>query len=122
MLYGQNNEWEDPVRYEWKKEKPHVDLMLYETKDAAITDNYADSPWYESLNGQWKFIYAPTISTSEKQFYGTELDDSAWSDMEVPSNWELKGFGVPVYANIQYMWAPNPPYIDIDIPVGTYRK
>lgn len=122
ILHSQQNEWENPVKYEWNKEKPHVDLMLYDTKESAVCDDYTVSPWYKSLNSQWKFVYAPTIARSEKQFYTMGLDDSGWSDIEVPSNWELKGFGVPVYANIDYMWSPNPPYIDIDIPVGTYRK
>lgn len=122
IVYSQQNEWENPVLYEWDKEKPHVDLMLYETKEAAICDDYEVSPWYKSLNGQWKFIYTATIPESEKLFYKAELDHSDWPDIEVPSNWELKGFGVPIYANIEYQWSPNPPYIDIDIPVGTYRK
>lgn len=122
MLYAQQNEWEDPTRYEWNKEKPHTDFMLYESDWDAVTDDYKASPWYQTLNGIWKFTYAPTISKSEKDFYIVDLDDAFWSDIEVPSNWELKGFGVPIYANIEYQWSPNPPFIDIDIPVGTYRK
>ena len=118
----QRNEWENPALYEWNKEKAHVDLMLYKTKEAAIFDVYEDSPWYKSLNGQWKFVYAPTIPKSVKCFYDPDLDDSRWFDIEVPSNWELKGFGTPIYANIQYLWSPNPPFINIEIPVGTYRK
>ena len=120
--FAGRNEWENPEKFEWNKEKPHVDLMLYPSKQAAMADDYEASPWYFSLNGTWKFAYAPTIEKSEKHFYAPDLDDSSWADLEVPSNWELKGFGIPIYANIDYQWTPNPPYIDIDIPVGTYRK
>lgn len=120
--FAGRNEWENPEKFEWNKEKPHVDLMLYPSKQAAMADDYEASSWYFSLNGTWKFAYAPTIEKSEKHFYAPDLDDSSWADLEVPSNWELKGFGIPIYANIDYQWTPNPPYIDIDIPVGTYRK
>jgi len=122
FMAAQQNEWEDPVRYEWNKEAPHTALMLHDSKEAAIRDDNSASQWYASLNGQWKFVYAPTIGQSVKDFYKEHLDDSDWADIEVPSNWEMKGFGVPIYANIDYQWSPNPPYIDIDIPVGTYRK
>ena len=42
--------------------------------------------------------------------------------MDVPSNWELKGFGEPIIRNIQYVFPANPPYVNVDNPVGTYRK
>ena len=29
------NEWENPLRYEWNKEKPHADFALYETAEDA---------------------------------------------------------------------------------------
>lgn len=122
LSYGQQNEWENPVRYEWNKEEPHADFMIYENSQDAMQDEYARSPWYHSLNGTWKFTYSPTVEKSEKQFYKTDLQDAGWAELEVPSNWEMKGFGAPIYANIHYQWTPNPPYIDIDIPVGTYRK
>lgn len=121
-LSAQQNEWENPMRFEWNKEKPHVDLMLYKTTKDAISDNFDASPWYKSLNGMWKFKYAPTIEKSLKNFYQINVDDSSWSSIAVPSNWELQGFGEPIIRNIQYVFSPNPPYIDVDNPVGTYRK
>lgn len=121
-LYSQQNEWENPVTYEWNKEKPHADFMIYESRKDAIKEEMALSPWCKSLNGRWKFAYSPTIEQSEKYFYRMDLKDDSWADMEVPSNWELQGFGEPVIRNIQYVFSPNPPYIDVDNPVGTYRK
>lgn len=108
VSYAHNNEWEDPIRYEWNKEMPR-----------ALEGNYGD--WI-SLNGDWKFSYAPSIPQSPAHCWSPEFDDSDWTTISVPSNWEIKGFGIPIYANIDYMWTPNPPYIDIDIPVGTYRR
>ena len=51
-----------------------------------------------------------------------DLSSDYWSDIEVPSNWELQGFGEPIIRNIQYVFSPNPPYVDVENPVGTYRK
>ena len=119
---AQNNEWENPVKYEWNKEKPHADFRLYERADDAVNDNLPKSFWQHSLNGVWKFIYAPTIAASIKDFYRIDLPDSNWDTITVPSNWEIQGFGEPIIRNIQYVFSPNPPYIDVDNPVGTYRR
>ena len=121
-IKAQQNEWENPLKQEWNKEKPHTDLMLYTTRETAIKDDYTSSTWYKSLNGKWKFIYAPKIEDSEKNFFHINLNDSNWPEIDVPSNWELKGFGEPIIRNIQYVFSPNPPYIDVPNPVGTYRK
>lgn len=121
-LFAGNNEWENPVRYEWNKEKPHTDFFIYDNMEDAVADNVQLSPWYYSLNGKWKFVYAPSIEESRKDFYCSDLDDSDWDDICVPSNWELQGFGEPIIRNIQYVFSPNPPYIDVENPVGTYRK
>ncbi|WP_032815534.1 glycoside hydrolase family 2 TIM barrel-domain containing protein, partial [Bacteroides xylanisolvens] len=80
------------------------------------------SPWQYSLNGTWKFVYAPSIAESIKDFYRTDLSDNDWDTIIVPSNWEIQGFGEPIIRNIQYVFSPNPPYIDVDNPVGTYRR
>ena len=119
---AQNNEWENPTQYEWNKEKPHADFRLYERTDDAVNDNPQKSSWQYSLNGTWKFVYAPSIAESIKDFYCTDLSDNDWDTITVPSNWEIQGFGEPIIRNIQYVFSPNPPYIDVDNPVGTYRR
>ena len=119
---AQNNEWENPAKYEWNKERPHADFRLYEQSEDAVNDKPRKSSWQHSLNGVWKFIYAPTIAASIKDFYRIDLPDSNWDTITVPSNWEIQGFGEPIIRNIQYVFSSNPPYIDVDNPVGTYRR
>ena len=87
-----------------------------------MNDNPQKSSWQYSLNGTWKFVYAPSIAESIKDFYCTDLSDNDWDTITVPSNWEIQGFGEPIIRNIQYVFSPNPPYIDVDNPVGTYRR
>jgi beta-galactosidase len=119
---AQTNDWENPQLVEAGKEKPRASFMLYEKKDDAIADDYSRSSYYQSLNGEWKFIYVDQYANRNKDFYQPRLDDSKWKAIAVPSNWEMKGFGVPIYTNIVYPFPKNPPFIGENNPVGTYRK
>ena len=49
---------------------------------------------------------------------------AAWADIRVPGNWELQGFGMPIYSNSRYPFAydaRNPRAQRNDNPVGSYR-
>lgn len=116
------NDWENPQLFEQNKERPHVSFMLYDNMRDAIADDYARSPYYQSLNGTWKFVYVDKYADREKEFFTTTLNDSKWNNIDVPSNWEIKGFGVPIYTNIVYPHPKTPPAIGPINPVGTYRK
>jgi beta-galactosidase len=117
-----SNDWENPAFFEWNKEKPRATGMIYSQPDAVIADDYSLSPYYQSLNGNWKFLYADRHVERLPDFYKPGLDISGWKDIHVPSNWELEGFGIPIYTNIIYPFPKDPPYIRGDNPVGIYRK
>lgn len=122
MTQPGNNDWENPLLYEVNKEAPHASFMLFGNSQDVMKDNYSASPYYQSLNGTWKFIYADKQADRVKDFYRNDLDEKNWSYMAVPSNWELKGFGTPIYTNIVYPYPKNPPFIGENNPVGTYRR
>jgi beta-galactosidase len=117
-----NNDWENPAVFEVNKEAPHASFMLYTDKASVIKDDFSKSPFYQSLNGTWKFNYTAKVAERIKDFYKPELSTAQWKDITVPSNWELQGFGVPIYTNITYPFPKNPPYVGEDNPVGTYRR
>jgi beta-galactosidase len=119
---SQNNDWENPVLYEQNKEKPHATFMLFAQPQDVKKDDYSRSPFYQSLNGTWKFVYTDKYANRIKDFYRVGLDDTKWNNLPVPSNWERKGFGIPIYTNVVYPFPKNPPFIGPDNPVGTYRK
>ena len=77
-----------------------------------------DSPWVLYLDGKWGFKFLPNPSL--------EPEGIDWQSIEVPSNWELHGYGVPQYLNIDYPLnhdIKNPPAIDPeDNPTGYYQK
>ncbi len=119
---AQRNDWENPTLVDQGKEKPHVGFMLFDNAKDVIADNYTKSENYQSLNGSWKFIYVDQYANRSKDFYRTDLNDNSWANLQVPSNWELNGFGIPIYTNIAYPHPKNPPFIGENNPVGTYRK
>ncbi len=116
------NDWENPQFYELNKEKPHATFMLFDKKQDVIEDDYTKSPYYKSLNGEWKFNYVDKYASRPIDFFKADLNDSKWSNIAVPSNWELKGFGIPIYTNVTYPHPKTPPFIGENNPVGTYRK
>lgn len=117
-----NNDWENPTLLDVNKEAPHAGFMVFDNVNDVVTDDYARSRSYQLLNGTWKFTYVDRYADRIQDFYREDLNTSQWADIAVPSNWELKGFGIPIYTNITYPHPKNPPYIGPDNPVGTYRK
>jgi len=119
---SKNNDWENPQLLDFNKEKAHATFMLFDNANDVKADDYSKSPWHKSLNGKWKFVYVDKYADRTKDFYRADLNDSHWSDLAVPSNWEVKGFGIPIYTNITYPHPKTPPFIGENNPVGTYRK
>jgi beta-galactosidase len=85
-----------------------------------------------SLNGDWKFHWVQDPRQRPQDFYKKEFNDASWKNFKVPANWELNGYGLPIYVNHPYEFTGkaktgsrlNPPY-DIPVdnnPVGSYRK
>lgn len=117
------NDWENPKVFQINKEAPIATFMPYADEASAMEDNYSKSPYYQLLSGRWKFHWVPKPDDRPIDFYKESFDDTAWKDMQVPSNWELKGYGIPIYTNIIYphgLHAPNIPHNDN--PVGSYRR
>ena len=115
------------------KEPGRATSFFYQDTEAAIQDNPASSPWYQSLNGTWKFNWAPDPDSRPVDFYKTDFDVSGWDDIPVPSNWQTKGYGVPLYSNIPYPFKKDPPRVMGEPPkeftnysqrnpVGSYRR
>lgn len=115
-------EWENEKIVDINKEPAHATFMSYPNEQMAVENNFKKSPWYKSLNGNWKFYYTDQPESQPLDFYKTDLNDVNWKTIPVPGNWELNGFGLPIYTNIIYPFPKNPPFIDHKYaPVGTYR-
>ncbi len=76
------------------------------TSFSTIEERETDSPeFYKSLNGIWKFNWVRNPKDRPTVFMNPEYDVSKWDDIKVPSNWEIEGFGIPIYVNHQYEFA-----------------
>ena len=64
-----------------------------------------------SLNGDWKFRWTKTPDERIKDFYRTDFDASEWKTMTVPANWEVNGYGTPIYISAGYPFKIDPPYV-----------
>ena len=117
------NDWENPKVFRINKEPAHCTLMPYTTEDAALNDDFKNSPYFQLLNGTWKFNWVRKPADRPVDFYQDNFDVSNWDDIPVPGNWELQGYGVPIYVNITYPFKADPPKIPHDYnPVGSYRR
>ena len=104
------NAWNDVNVYEINRLYPRTDVVS------------KGEQWSQCLNGDWKFKWVETPSKAPADFYKADFDASSWKTIKVPANWELNGYGVPVYLNTNNEFKPNePPFAPtIDNPVGCY--
>jgi beta-galactosidase len=118
-------EWDNPAIVHIGTEKPHATMMVYPSAELARTGERAKSPWFQLLNGTWKFHGSLRPAERPVDFYRTDYNDSAWGTIPVPSSWQMHGFDIPIYTNIIYPWpqdASKPPQVPYDYnPVGSYR-
>lgn len=120
---SQNNDWENPSVFEINRLPARATFMNFADKESALSDNYSRSPFFISLSGKWKFNWVPRPDDRPLDFYKNDYNVSSWKEINVPGNWELSGYGTPIYTNIEYPFTRNPPYIDHrDNPVGSYVK
>jgi len=116
-------DWENPAVFGWNKEPAHCTYIPYADIKTVLTNNPAQSPFYQSLNGTWKFNWVRKPADRPLDFYKDGYDVSQWDDIAVPGNWELQGYGIPIYTNSEYPFPVDPPHIPHDYnPVGSYRR
>lgn len=117
-----DNDWENQKVIGENKEPAHCTLTVYPDEASSLTGEKTASPYFKSLNGQWKFHWVNKPADRPKQFFQSDFDDSCWDEIAVPGNWQLQGYGIPIYLNIPYPFKKNPPYIQNDYnPIGSYR-
>ena len=120
---GQAHDWENSEIFGINKEEAHNTAISFATIEQAKESAWEVSPFYKLLNGSWKFNWVPKPAVRPINFYKPEYDVSNWDEIPVPGNWQMYGYGVPIYTNEQYPFiVVNPPYIPNDNnPVGSYR-
>lgn len=88
------------------------------------------SPYYQTLNGDWKFHFAKNPDSRPADFFKDSYDTSKWKDIKVPGNWQMQGYDFPIYTNVTYPFWGNgnstnvqPPFAPTQYnPVGSYKR
>ena len=113
-----HNDWENERIYAINKEEGRATFIPFANSEEMKADPAYTRPWertrssrYLLLNGNWKFNWVKQPSERPVDFYKTSYDVSGWKEIPVPSNWEMHGYGTPIYTNITYPIRNNPPFI-----------
>jgi len=125
ILYTEREprDWEIPGMFNINKEDPHATLISFPDEQGALEAIKINSSNYFSLDGLWKFNWVKSPDQRPYWFFKDDYDTRDWEEIEVPSNWEMKGYGIPLYVNIGYPFKKNPPYIHHEWnPVGSYKR
>ena len=116
-------DWENPQVLAINKLPYHATLGNPST--------HASNPQITYLDGVWKFCWSPDPDSRPAGFYTADYDVSGWSDIHVPCDWQMQGFGTPIYTNSRYPFRRDQPRVmgtpdrswtafDARNPVGSY--
>jgi beta-galactosidase len=109
--------------FEQGQEEGHVPIVPYSSAEEALGRNMEASASYQSLNGTWKFFFSETPEGTPRNFYEEKFNDKGWTDIVVPGNWEMQGFGDLMFRNVTTPFKPNPPKVPHEYnPTGSYRR
>jgi len=109
-------DWENPGVTQWNRLPAHVPLSGWRDEQAAREEG--DSPAVRSLNGDWKFSFFAAPERVPDSWTQEDCADAVI--MPVPSNWQMQGFDTPIYTNVTYPIAVNPPFVPAENPTGCY--
>jgi len=134
---GKEN-WENEKIIGINKLPAHSLYIPFRSEEALKNDPTYTLPWqqtksdlWRSLDGNWKFNWVKQPSERPVDFYKDNYDVSGWKEIPVPSNWEMEGYGTPIYTNITYPFKNDPPFIKPvkgwttekePNPVGSYKR
>jgi len=102
------HDWENPAVLGINKLPYHATLQLPSKKK--------ECKEIVSLDGEWKFLWSRNPEERPAEFYREDYDVSNWNKITVPGNWQMQGFGTPIYININYPFVRNRPSVTTEPP------
>jgi len=110
-LCAAHPDWEDEQVIGRNKELGRATSLPYPDRDSAVVATREATPFYLSLNGKWRFHWSPDPASRPVDFFKPAYDVTKWDEIPVPSNWQLHGYGTPLYSNIPYPFKKDPPRV-----------
>jgi beta-galactosidase len=94
----------------------------FASAETAQSYDAAQSPWVQSLNGEWDFHLAASPEAVPEAFMQAGFAPAeGWAKLPVPSNWTMHGYDKPHYTNVQMPFRNEPPSVPEENPTGCYR-
>ncbi len=130
-------DWENQHIIGRNKEPGHASFVPFKSAEAARDADYQDRHAQSSrclvLNGDWKFHWVKSPDERPLEFFKLDYDDADWDTIPVPANWQMHGYGTPIYTNVRYPFHKDPPRVmgpvpddwtkaKLPNPVGSYRR
>lgn len=117
----QTPEFQNPGILHIGRLAPRAALVPFANESDALIGERGLSPFYRLLNGEWAFHYAEDGRIPE-DFYKLDYlpGEETWQPISVPSNWEMEGYGIPNYTNVNYPIPFDPPHVPDENPTGLY--
>ena len=123
---AQQPNWKNLDVYSVNAVTERTELIFHPTWEDALSKDFEQSCNYVDLNGVWKFKYYDSQADMDPAIgSSTSEQTQLWDDIKVPGNWEMQGFGIPIYVNTDFefmTWNPKPPFIPEENPVGVYYR
>ena len=119
----QTRDWENQYVTQKNRYPMHTPYGAYETVEQALGGDRMASRFVTDLNGNWK-IKMYGCPEQVEAFYENGFDHTSWNEIPVPSNWELQGYGKPVYTNMLYPFKREnngTEKFELEIAEGTYE-
>ena len=90
-------DWSDPTIVGRNKEPARATFIPYVDEGSALKAHEGlavdreSTPYRSSLNGEWRFHWAPSPADAPEEFFLPGYDRRDWDTIDVPSNWQLQG-------------------------------
>lgn len=118
---GATRTWVHPETVSIGRLPARATLFPFPDAEAAKAVRREASPFYLSLNGDWRFRMVDRPEAIPADFAAPGLDEADWGSIPVPSNWTLHGYDRPHYTNVQMPFPDAPPNVPDENPTGLYR-
>lgn len=102
MAAGQGHDWENQYVMSINREPARASFTPYGT---------TPGDRQMSLDGLWKFNWTKTPDEQPENFYQKDFDDTSWTTFSVPGDWEVNGYGTPIYSSSGYTFKIDPPFV-----------
>lgn len=113
--------WENNKVDSINRMDPRANFRSYANHTEAEKSEHITS-FFESLNGEWKFLFLEAPEYSPEDFYKTACNTADWDKIEVPGNWQRQGYGDMHYSDLWYNFPIIPPFVPTENPTGIYRR